>query len=241
MSRSRNRPHRGNADQIVPGDIRSLIMGDTGEYAPSSEERITAPGTGPVKPGDWAVADLPGGKAHIVNPQTRSVRPTQSTIRPVDEHKQHDVPPLDWATEYDLPEYDITGADVRARLREGPEEYGHVPEAVPVYMVERPGDEHPVLKIAEPQIVAVAPSGSTPTRLCNEDRRRVRISLLNTDTTNNVQFGREQDTVLEGRGAILAHGATSYLHLEHQGDLWALSVAGTAVSLSVIVQTEVNE
>lgn len=235
MSRSRNRPHRGNADRLVPGDVRSIIFGDTGDYAPSDEERIS--GDDKLHP----VADLPGGKTHIVNPQTRAVRPSESTVRPVDEHKQHDVPPIDWATEYDAPAYDITGADERARLRGAPEEYQHLPQAVPVYTVEGPFDTGPVLKVAEPQIVTVAVAGSTPTKLCNQDRRRVDVALLNNDTANDVQIGREQDTVLDGRGAIIAHGSTSYVHLEHQDELWALSVAATAVKLSVILTTEINE
>jgi hypothetical protein len=228
MSRSRNRPHRGSADRVVPGDIRSIVMGDTGDYAPDDEERITAP------------ADLPGGKTHVVNPQTRPVKPRQSTVRPVDEHKQHDVPPMDWATEYDLPEYDITGADERARMQTIKPR--GVPEAVPVYIVEHAEEHFPILKMATPETVTVgASTAAQPTRLCTEDRRRVLISLNNQDSTNAVQFGEEQATVIEGRGAILPAASTSYLHLAHQGELWAQSVAATAVKVSVIIQTEVNE
>jgi len=250
----RHRPHRGNPDPFVPGDVRSIIFGDTGETAPADTQRVTHNYEAITEP-----ADIPGGKPHLVNPPAYVNRDNRRAAvdrrKPVDYHREHDVPPEDAATDYDVPrnlvhaDFGESGEQAReAHIREAVE-----PDAVPVYIVEKGGDEKKIRVLAAFNIDVVpwgGGSGQAATRICSRDPNRVEIRILNEDSNIDIRFSSDleelssntadvQGTGAGGSGALLWHGTNSYTDLKTQDEIWAVTTSTSASArMSVIIITE---
>jgi len=227
----RRRPRRGPAGNV-------LETGDTGIFAgPLGGDEPGATESGDLASREYGVpqADIPGGVRHLVNPQTRAARPVSKPPRHVDYHREHGVEPQDFGP-YETPP-DATEEKAKRPL---PEPKIH--DAIPVYVVQHPTDKR-VRKGMTAELVTVVNNASAePTRLCNIDHKRVMLHLLNEDATTGIRIGEEYATLLEGRGALLPPGGTSYQHFTHQGPLWAMTTSASATAkLSVIVETEVPD
>ena len=232
MSRAKGRrPERGNPNRHVPGDIRSIVLGDTGTTPPSDEESITHP------------AEIPGGKPHLVNEEDWREPTEYKPLAPIDYRKEHGVPPLDWADDYDVPR--TFGPAERV---ERPLAIPDIPDAVPVYVVQGEGDKKKLRRLAAFNISVPAAGSAEPTRVCNVDPDRVEIRILNEDSANDIRISSDleelaatsaQGTGSAGNGALLWHGTNSYTDLKTQDEIWAIAESGTTpVRLSVIIVTE---
>jgi hypothetical protein len=230
MSRAKNRPRRGHPTR-TPGSVQALVLGGPGTYAPAGEESITEP------------AELPGGEEHLVNEETVQEPTEYKPLRPVDYNKEHGVPPLDWATEYDLPSTWPPGVRVTR-----PEPEPVVPDAVPVYVVQGQQDAKKLRRLAAYNVSVPAAGSDEPTRVCNVDPDRVEIRLLNEDSANDIRISSDleelavtsaQGTGSAGNGALLWHGTNSYTDIKTQDEIWAICESGTTPSrLSVLIVTE---
>jgi hypothetical protein len=113
----------------------------------------------------------------------------------------------------------------------------HEPDPVPVYIVERAGGGKGRMETATD--VRTAPvSGSDPIRLTSQDLRRSRVALLNEDGTNDARISKSLADLAMGKGILLKHGATTYLWIETQDDLYAVGATSAAVAISVIQEYE---
>jgi hypothetical protein len=221
------RPRRGSGGNV-------LVTGDTGRQAQGGA-KPGASESGDLQSREFGVpqADLPGGLAHLVNPETRPAGVARKPERPADYHKYHGVPPHDDGR-YETP----PDATEEKPPKAAPEP--KFDDAVPVYIMER-ATGRPVRRDTAMDSINVAGSAAgEPTRLCNYDPQRVEIKLLNEDAANNVRFGARAD-VIEGKGAMLPAVTNTYLTLQTQGELFAQSLAATAVKVSVIITTEVPD
>lgn len=117
-------------------------------------------------------------------------------------------------------------------------------DAVAVYVVDAPGDgNRPLKRIAPRGKVQVSAPGGEPVLIAGKDPRRTSIKLLCESASggNNVRFHSEYGVVANGGGSLLPAGATSYLELVTQDEVWALTdPAGSGASfISVISQYNV--
>lgn len=227
---TRHRPRRG------PNPI---VAGDTGAYAGpqggarTGRDRFRESGDLDSREYGVPQADLPGGKTHVVNPETHHDKPPGVPERPADYHKYHGV-------ESDDGSYETPDASVGPPQPPVPLKKQEWHEAVPVKMVQDP-DRVKVLRRAVAETITCVSSATPnePTRICGRDPYRDEIMLLCTDAANDILFAYEQATLLEGRGATLKHTATSYTRIATQDYLYAWSASSTATStLSVVVITE---
>lgn len=230
MGRERHRPRRGN-----PGN--PIVSGDSGTYAgPQGGARQAVYESGDLEAREYGVpqADVPGGKTHVVNPETIPERPPGVPERGADQHKYHGVEPLDDGF------YETPSPHVARAPRPEPVPDSKFSQAVPVYIVEDADAPH-VIRGANVEKITVVASATAnePTRICGLDPRREEVMLLADDGTHDVLFADTQATLIEGRGALLSHSATSYTRVATQDFLYAWSGSSTAAAtLSVIIVTE---
>ena len=111
------------------------------------------------------------------------------------------------------------------------------PNPVPVYIVERAGGGKGRLTTAlDNRTVPV--SGSDPVRLVGQDLHRVRVGLLNEDSSHDARVSVSLAELAQGRGALLPHGATSYLWFHTQDVLFGVGAGSNTAALSIIVEYE---
>jgi hypothetical protein len=114
-------------------------------------------------------------------------------------------------------------------------------------MVERPGKRTVARVTGMTNMLVVANTASAPTRLANEDPRRVEVRLLNEDPVNDVRVGQFEDINDGGQGGgsqggiLLSHCASTYTTIPTQGDLFARSLNSSTVRVSVMLITEEDE
>lgn len=229
--RHRSRPRRG-----APGpDV--LVTGDTGTTGGNQGGARTGSDvfmeSGDLDSREYGVpqADLPGGKTHVVNPETHPERPPGVPIRPADTHKHHGVPSDDGP--YETPAPQVADSPRPAPVPKGPQ---HV---VPVTIVENPDKPRVIRRAIVEKITCAEQDSGEPTRICGIDENRDEVMLLCSDASNDIRFAHDEATLIEERGALLSHTATSYTRVATQDFLYAWSASATATSeLSVVIVTE---
>ena len=189
---------------------------------------------------DPAGSPIPGLTGNIANYET--VRRAVPVGDPLPEHRgmmAHGVPPDgDQSTEERATM--VREGTLAQHRPPGPPEVARQaprPVPVPVYLVEEQGSGDVYLTASPRHVTVAASTGADATRLCGRNPRRNRILLLNEDTANNARFAQRPSDLVNGGGALLPWPATSYLVLETQDELYALSV-GAAVVVSVIEEFE---
>ena len=185
--------------------------------------------------------EIPGGVPHLVNPESPPHHPKQGKAGALfDGMQAHGVP--DTLAE---PGYEVPSTHVGRAPRPEPEP--QIDDAVPVFMVERPGKRTVIRVSGMYNRLVVANSAAVPTRLCDPDPRRVEVRLLNEDPVNDVRVGQYEDTNDSGVGGgasdgiLLSHCASTYTTIPTQGDLFSRSLNSSTVRVSVMLITEEDE
>lgn len=175
--------------------------------------------------------ELPGGLPHIGNAETHQARvaiPAHRHTPSINEHRVADENPDE---PYNLPE---AGKVKAPRYQPLPKDR----YALPFYQVSHPGKapQHP-LSMGDNVLAPAA--GSDPFHLCGIDYSRFEVQLLNEDANNDARWSHERSILIDGKGSLLKHGATSYTKIRTQDDVWIVGVTN-AVLVSTIITTEVN-
>lgn len=182
--------------------------------------------------------EIPGGKTHLVNPESPSTPPKEGKAGALFEGMNaHGVPDTLAEPGYEVPSHHAGKAPRPAAEPE-------LDEAVPVYLVERPGRNRVLRVSGMYNVLCPANTAAQPARLCNPDPARVEVRLLNEDPTNDVRVGALEDindSNLGGGnadGCLISHCASSYTTIPTQGELFAHSVNSSSVRVSVMLITE---
>lgn len=175
--------------------------------------------------------DIPGGETHLVNRQViRQDVPAPEPLAKFRGDMAHGVPPHEFTDRADRDD---------ARRPAAPS-YAELPPArpaIPVVIVEEAGGSR-ALRSAAPRAITVNASTGEAVRLCGKDPARRNLLLLNESASHDVRIGQRPGDVGNGAGALLAQGATSYLRLETQDEIWAVSADSGTPAVSVIEEFE---
>jgi hypothetical protein len=181
---------------------------------------------------------IPGGKTHLVNPESPSTPPREGKAGDLFEGMNaHGVP-----DDTGEPGYEVPSAHVGPAPRPAPEP--KLDDAVPVYMVERPGKRKVTRVTAMFNVLAPANTAALPARLCSPDEARVEVRVLNEDPANDVRVGMLEDINDSGQGggaaggALISHCASSYTTIPTQGELFCHSTGASSVRVSVMLVSE---
>ena len=231
---SRHRPRRGEPGPDV------LVTGDTGNYAgPQGGARKLKEAfreSGNLESREFGVpeADLPGGKPHVVNPETHVTPPHAPPERPADYHKYHGVPSDNG--EYETPDPEVTRA---AR----PVPLPKVTDAVPVYITERADGARSIRALFTEGPVTIANNTVDPVRIADRDPDRVRFWICNEATASaagasgpGVRIG-DWETTGDGRGLLIP--AATIKDFDTQDSLYLINTSGTAITVSWGYITEI--
>lgn len=179
---------------------------------------------------------IPGGRDHILNPQTfrqQPEAPAPADFTDLPDQNAHGVPP-------ETHSGTTRGQMMRGKLaeRRGPDQYyqdAPTPvRPIPVWVVENQ-DRAAVFRSSTSRHLTVpANNASDPIPLCGRDPDRAQLLLLNEDPANAIRFSESPAELLGGAGALLPAGMGSYLRLITQETLYAISATGTAATLSMI-------
>ena len=235
MARHRPRPRRGQPGPDV------LVEGDIGEYHPQGGARLREVfrESGDLASREFGVpeADLPGGKGHVINPETDATDPAMPPERPADYHKYHGVPSDDGL--YVVPDSEVGDAP-------RPEPVPHIRDAVPVFIIEGGGkvkDKTIRALVTEgPQTIA---SGTVdPVRIADRDPKRVKLWICNETTPSaagatspGVRIG-DWETTADTRGLLIPAGQIK--DFTSQAAVFATNQSGSPVTLSWGYETEIQ-
>ena len=237
---TRHKPRRG----YDPHD-RELIYGDEGEY---EKQGGAAPGpseSGNLMSREFGVpqADIPGGKTHLVNPETQHHRPpARPQQQPV--VNAHGVPPNE--LQYSFP----SKADEIGKAPRPAPEPKHLDDVVPVRIVAEEGEAQWIKKTLCFNVRVKAVQGGDVTRIVDRDEHRLKLKILNEDSTTDIRVSHQEEelmtasaqgTGIAGSGALIYHATNSYTDLEDcQDALFGVTTSTSLTALlSVIVVTAV--
>lgn len=174
---------------------------------------------------------IPGGLKHLSNaPAVRHTVPIPPSEPEIYMGNAHGVAPGSH-----------TNLD-RSELQAGPNTV-HPPRPSPTTRVEKPlpipvfvvqDHNRNSIRSAAPYHITVPANTADPVRLCGRDAGRVVVMLLNESDGQNVRIAQTMRDAGVGGGALLLSAATSYTKIETQDELYALSTAGTAATVSII-------
>lgn len=179
---------------------------------------------------------IPGGKVHIVNPETERERPAIKDSRPeIKDLNAHGVPPTSHTAAERAEAMRGNPNDQKAPVPRYAEQV-KAPVPVPVYIVER---ERPtVIRTSAPHHITLQASTGEPVRLCGQDLNRTAIFILNESTSSNARFAQRGSDLVNGGGALLPWPGNSYLKMETQDELWAISADSGTPTISIIQEFE---
>ena len=177
---------------------------------------------------------IPGGQNHISHaPAVRHQVPTPPSDPEIGMGNAHGVVPGSH-TNAERADHERGPNTVHATMPKPRHHPVHErPAPIPVFIVQ---DAHnDVLRSAAPHNITVpANSGADPVRLCGRDTGRTAVMLLNESTTTDIRFAQRPSDLNAGGGALLPWPSNSYLTIQTQDELYALSASGTAATVSVI-------
>jgi hypothetical protein len=176
---------------------------------------------------------IPGGLDHVANAQTvRQRTPVPDSSPEIKDLNAHGVPPGTHTSRE------------RSELERGPNlSHGPAPHLqepgpptpvpVPVYVVANQ-DATNSWRSAAPHHFQLPASTGDAVRLCGRDPRRTNVYLLNESSSSNIRFAKTIQDLNNGGGALLPWPLNSYLKLETQDELYALSADSGTPIISVI-------
>jgi hypothetical protein len=183
-----------------------------------------------------APSPIPGGKTHIVSPQTfqqkpAAPNPSDFTDLPVD--NVHGVPPTSH------------NGYTRAQLTQGKlanrkpaDQYYEAPRKpvipIPVRIVETQNDI--VFRSAAPYNLVLNPQGtpSGETRICGRDPKRHHVMILNESSAHNFRIAQRPTDLNNHGGALIPWPSNSYVKIYTQDELYAISDDTGSPQVSII-------
>lgn len=180
--------------------------------------------------------DIPGGRPHLVNPESPATRPATTEPRPLFEGMNaHGVVDPDTG-----PGYTATPDDPRPVPAQRPVPVPKWHDAVPVYEVEGPKSR--VIRTTTSVGPYTMPATDTgPHRICDRDPNRVSVYVTNENATagNIIRIGTRAE-VDQSVGFGLAGNRSTSPDLKSQDELYVWNPTGTAITYSAILVTEIE-
>lgn len=240
QSRHHHKPRRGQAGN-------PLIEGGEGTYpGPLGGAQPGASESGDLDSREFGVpqADIPGGARHIVNKPVEQAPTVTKPQRPADYHKRHGVPGDDGQYVTPPDESDL------GKQRK-PEAEPKETDAVPVYMVERPGMRRPLRSLIGGGERVLAANGTDgPIRIADRDPHRAKVWICNESRTgaNFVHIGTRDQcdrkiSAIGGAGVadVLAiPGALSPQDYATQDELFVCNASNAAITVSWAYEIEIE-
>lgn len=174
---------------------------------------------------------IPGGRPHISNaPTVRQDVPIEDARPEFHDMNAHGVPPGTATTRE------------RAEVERGPNSVhlappGHDkrterPHPIPVTVVQDTRDN--VIRSAAPRHFQLQASTGDAVRICGRDHSRTAVLILNESTSSDIRFAQRPSDLVNGGGALLPWPGNSYLRLDTQDELYAISKDSGTPVISVI-------
>lgn len=180
---------------------------------------------------------IPGGRPHIQNaPVVRQQVAVPDSKPEITNLNAHGVPP-GTATSRERAESMRGPNSVHQRSPQAPPPLMERPAPIPVYVVQ---DDRPeVIRSAYPHTFNVPGNvGNDPVRICGRDPGRKYVMILNESTAHNIRIAQRPSDLGNGYGALIPWPSNSYVKIDTQDELWALSADTVAAQVSVIQVTE---
>jgi hypothetical protein len=174
---------------------------------------------------------IPGGREHIGNaPTVRQEVPVPDAWPETRDLNAHGVPPGS-ATTRERAELE-RGPNTVHRGRPQHHEQRERPTPIPVYVVQ---DGQPqVLRSAAPRHFVLPASTGDPVLIAPRDKTRTAVLLLNESTSSDIRIGQRPSDLGNGGGALLPWPSNSYLRIDTQDQLYAVSKDSGTPTISVI-------
>lgn len=234
--RTRHRPRNTGGGQLrgLGGPHQPADKAEPGAGQPS----IVAGGTdtGPGRALGLDTRDIPGGKPHLVNPESPGTRPAPKDPRPLFEGMNaHGV--VDPSGELG---YTDPPADVKPGPKSGTPEPAHYDEAVPVYQVEGPGHQRRIRSGSTVGPFTIPNGDVAPRKVCDRDPDRVTLLICNENATNGnlLRAGSRADCD-QSAGFGLPGNRTVTEIKGWQDELYVWNTAAAAITWSAILITEI--
>jgi hypothetical protein len=178
---------------------------------------------------------IPGGDQHLLNRQT--MRQKAPIPAPKPEYRgmmAHGVPAGTHSAHEraDAMRGPNATHDPKPRYHKAPEE----PAPIPVKIVSNGNGD--TFRTASPYHFTLPAQGSDPIRLCGRDYSRKEVHLLNESSSSNIRFATRPSDLNNNGGALLPWPTNSYLKIETQDELYAVSADTGTPIISVIQVTE---
>jgi hypothetical protein len=180
---------------------------------------------------------IPGGKEHIQNaPTFRQKVPVADSKPEITDLNAHGVPPGS-ATSRERAEIMRGPNSVHQRNAQPPPARRERPAPIPVNIVQ---DDRPqVIRAAFPHTFIVpANTGADAVRICGRDPSRKYVMILNESTAHNIRIGQRVADLNNGGGALIPWPGNSYVRIDTQDELYALSADSSSAQVSVIQVAE---
>ena len=175
---------------------------------------------------------IPGGRPHIGNAPTVRQRPAIPDAKgETRDLNAHGVPP-GTATTRERAELERGPNTVHQNAQPPNTPVTDRPAPIPVYLVQDSKPE--VVRSAAPHHFVLQASTGEPVRLCGRDLTRSSVLLLNESTSSDIRFAQRPADLGNGGGALLPWPSNSYLRLETQDELYAISKDSGTPTISVI-------
>jgi len=175
---------------------------------------------------------IPGGREHIANaPTIRQQVPIPDSRPEITDLNAHGVP-HGTATNRERAEIERGPNTVHQRTPRTPTPVVDRPSPIPVYVVQDARPE--VLRTAAPHHFQLQASTGEPVRLCGRDQTRESVMILNESTSSDIRFAQRQADLGNGGGALLPWPSNSYLKINTQDELYAISKDSGTPVISVI-------
>lgn len=174
---------------------------------------------------------IPGGKVHLENEiTTRQRTPVPDSRAEVKDLNAHGVPP--GAATFRERADSIRGANDHKIIAPEYEQAPRLTAPVPVRIVQ--DGRVATLRTSSHRNFAVQASTGEAVRLCGQDHNRVDLRLLNESATSAIRFAERASDLIGGHGTLLPSSMSSYLSLDTQDELWAISADSGTPAISII-------
>lgn len=182
---------------------------------------------------------VPGGKKHISNaPAVRHTVPVPPSDREIGMGNAHGVAPGSH-TNAERAEAERGPNSVHQTMPQPQHHPRHErPQPIPVVVVQDHHNE--VIRSAAPHKITVPGTGNDAVRLCGRDGTRKYLMILNESTTQDFRIAQRESDLNAGGGALIPYPSNSYVKIDTQDELYALSTSATASTVSIIQIFERN-